>query len=319
MDVMDMDSGMERRAAFPHEKIRADGHRRRTVLWMGPVNGMELGIARSGIEGCVDVITAASVKAALSAMVDEEGRRPPTFAILAADRPGRSTVADALSLTEAFPLMPIVSVTSSLVDGRRRSGPPLPGVEEVPWHDLPGRCRWWLAALDAGLPISLGLPATSRREERLLESLGGIGLATQPTAAVRDASSQNADDVAVAAAHADDLDGLCDLVGVAGLHVVSRRTGRPDMHESAGTLIWDVGDLADGELGWLRILAANRPRLFIVLLQSFPRGDAVSTALRSGAAAVLGRPVRLEALVGTLLDRSPREAGTAEACRAWLG
>jgi len=34
--------------------------------------------------------------------------------------------------------------------------------------------------------------------------------------------------------------------------------------------------------------------------QSFPRGDAVEAALRAGAGAVLGRPIVLEALEGTL-------------------
>ena len=43
--------------------------------------------------------------------------------------------------------------------------------------------------------------------------------------------------------------------------------------------------------------------LFIVLLDSFPRGDTVAAALRAGAAAVLGRPVCLEAVAGTLLRR----------------
>jgi hypothetical protein len=191
--------------------------------------------------------------------------------------------------------MPIVSVASSLVDGRRRSGPPLPGIDEVPWHDLPGRCGWWLAAFEAGVRTSLGLPATSRREERLLESIGGL----QPQAAEVRA------EVSVAAARADDLEGLCDLLTIAGHRVVNRQLGRPRLDEAAGTLVWDIGDLAAGELEWLRLLAANRPGLFIVLLDSFPRGDTVAAAQRAGAAAVLGRPVCLEALAGTLLRRRP--------------
>jgi hypothetical protein len=174
----------------------------------------------------------------------------------------------------------------------------------VPWHDLPGRCGWWLAAFEAGLPTSLGLPATSRREERLLESIAGIG-----SNSVRAASGPHVPailvpaEISVAAARADDLEGLCDLLTVAGHRVAKRQIGRPHLDEAAGTLVWDVCDLAAGDLEWLRLLAANRPGLFIVLLDSFPRGDAVAAAMRAGAAAVLGRPINLEALAGTLLRR----------------
>jgi hypothetical protein len=49
------------------------------------------------------------------------------------------------------------------------------------------------------------------------------------------------------------------------------------------------------------MLSANRPGLRIVLLESFPRGDSTQAAIRAGADAVLGRPVQLDALEGTLL------------------
>ena len=286
----------------PTIDARPDDSTRRRVLWIGSIDGLELGIARSGLAALVDVIDAESPQAAVTAGAALVGPTP-ALAVLAADRPGRFPAVDALLLSQAWPLMPIVSVASSLVDGRRRSGPPLPGIDEVPWHDLPGRCGWWLAAFEAGLPTSLGLPATSRREERLLESIGGIGShagETTPGPALPAPA-----EVSVTAARADDLEGLCDLLTVAGHQVVKRQIGRPHLDEAAGTLVWDVGDLAAGELEWLRLLAANRPGLFIVLLESFPRGDTVAAALRAGAAAVLGRPVSLEALAGVLLHRRP--------------
>jgi len=191
--------------------------------------------------------------------------------------------------------MPIVSVASSLVDGRRRSGPPLPGIEEMPWHDLPGRCGWWLSALDADMPIGLGLPATARREERLLESIDSIRR--------RAAGTGTSIDVAVAATRFDDVEPLCDLLALTGHRVANRQHGRPRLDESAGVLVWDIGDPHPDALAWLGLLAANRPGLFIVLLDSFPRGDTTLAAVRAGAAAVLGRPVSLEALAGTLSRR----------------
>ena len=277
---------------------------RRRVLWIGSADGLELGMAHAGLAALADVTDADSPQAAVAAATATAGKATPALAVLASDRPARFTAADALLLSQAWPLMPIVSVASSLVDGRRRSGPLLPGIEEVPWHDLPGRCGWWLAAFEAGLPTSLGLPATSRREERLLESIAGIG-----SNSVRAASGPPVPailapaEISVAAARADDLEGLCDLLTVAGHRVVKRQIGRPHLDEAAGTLIWDACDLAAGDLEWLRLLAANKPGLFIVLLDSFPRGDTVAAALRAGAAAVLGRPVCLEAVAGTLLRR----------------
>ncbi len=284
------------------ERSTGDGSRPR-VLWIGSAAGVELGVAQAGVAAHADVTHAESPQEAVT--LATAAGAAPVFAVLSADRPGRFTSADALLLSRTWPLMPIVSVASSLADGRRRSGPPLPGIEEVPWHDLPSRCGWWLAAVEAGLPTSLGLPATSRREERLLESIGGIRSLGpgHPRVHVPDV------EVSVAAAHADDLEGLCDLLTLAGHRVVNRQVGRPRLEETAAALVWDVRDLTVGDLEWLRLLAANRPGLFIVILDSFPRGDTVVAAVRAGAAAVLGRPVSLEAVCGVLLGQGHTNAG----------
>ena len=267
---------------------------RRRVLWIGGSSGLELALARDAIAVDADVVDAATPRdaAALAAAGD---RRTPAFAVLAADRPGRFALADAVLVSRAWPLVPLVSAASSLVDGRRRSGPALPGVEEVPWHDLPGRARWWLAALDADLPTILGLPATARREERVLDAVVACGKTGSPAIAARPR------EVAVAASREEEVEGLCDLIEKAGHIVVRRIVGRPPVDLAAATLVWDAEDLRPERIEWLRLVSANRPALCIVVLDSFPRGDTVAEALRAGAAAVLGRPVALEALAGTLL------------------
>jgi len=289
------------------EPLSTSGPRRR-VLWIGSAAGLELGMARAAVGTQADVIDTESPQAAVALAGNADAAEiTPVFAVLASDRPGRFNVADVLGLSRAWPLMPIVSVASSLVDGRRRSGPQLPGIEEVPWHDLPGRCGWWLAAFESGLPSSLGLPTATRREERLLDSMtglkrrGAISHGHPPMVPLPQIG------VSVAASHGDDLEGLCDLLTLAGHTVAHRQLGRPRLDETAAALVWDVRDLTARDIEWLRLLAANRPRLFTVILDSFPRGDTVQSAMRAGAAAILGRPISLEALAGTLLAaKSPQ-------------
>lgn len=268
----------------------------RRGLWVGPTADLELRIAHDAVAGLLPLVDASTPEEAIGLFDGGPDRAPtPWVALLAADRPGRFGTADAALLARHWPLMPIVSVAASLLDGRRRTGPPLPGIEEVPWHDLAGRCGWWLMAGDDGLPTSLGPPTAARREERLVSTLGGI---KRRANRVADAAAL---DVAVAAARPDDLEPLCDMLASLGHRVATRHVGRPRPGDPAPHVLWDVRDLGPDDVEWLRLLVANRPGLFVVLLESFPRGDAVQAALRAGAAAVLGKPVALEAVAGTLL------------------
>jgi hypothetical protein len=247
----------------------------------------------------VPVIEAATPEAAVA--LDIPGQQSPAIALLAASLPGGWTLADAVLLSRRWPLTPVVSVATSLIDGRRRSGPPLPGIEEVPWTDLPGRIAWWLHDMAAGRPGTLGMPATSRREERIMESAVRVREWSIP--------QRPRPRVSVAAARAGEVECLVDLLSAAGTPVVRRTCGRPALDEPADVLVWDVSALAQSHLAWLQILSANRPGLRVVLLDSFPRGDSTIAALRAGAAAVLARPVSLEALAGTLLQVDPAAIG----------
>lgn len=224
--------------------------------------------------------------------VADEGRHP-TVAVLAAHRPAGWTLATAAAVSRRWPLTPLVAVVSSLADGRRRSGPWLPGVEEVVWHDLPGRLTWWLAEIAAGRPGTLGLPTTARREDRIMETAGHVRAVV--------AASGQPSAVAVAGPCRTAVESVADMLIAAGFRVTSRVRGRPRLDDDAELVVWDAGRPGATDRAWLEMLAAHRPGLGIVLLDSFPRGDTVRAALRAGAAAVLGRPVGLEALVGTLL------------------
>jgi hypothetical protein len=264
------------------------------ILWVGPAEVGELGLARGAVAAQAQVIAATSPQAAIDAL-GAHPRYSPVFIVLASDRPGRWTPADALLLSHRWPLAPVVSVAASLVDGRRRSGPQLPGVEEVAWHHLGGRCGWWLAGLEERRPAGLGLPTTARREERLLESL----IPLQRRSAGSSSLSQTA--VSIATQREEDLEPLTDLLATVGCHVTGRVIGRPSLEATAPTVVWEVARLVPSDVEWLKLLAANRPGVAVVLLENFPRGDTAEIALRAGAAAVLGRPVPLDVLAGVVL------------------
>lgn len=217
--------------------------------------------------------------------------RAPTIVVLATDAPGRWQLDACIMLARRWPLAVLVAVTTTLGDGRRRSGPLLPGVEEVGWYEFPARLTAWFSDLDAGLPGALGLPATARREERVLQVADG---------AVRHRARRSAA-VAVAAPDGLAVEGLADAVSALGHGVSSRSAGRPPIRDSADIVVWEVATLDQATLAWLRLLTSERPRRHVVVIDSFPRGETALAALRAGAAAVLGRPVGLEPLRGALL------------------
>lgn len=264
-----------------------------SIAWLGGAAVPELAWARQEA-GRLAPIVDLSEPGAIPVAHDVDGTRP-ALVLLASDVPARWSLGDAVRVSRCWPLAPLVSVASSLAEGRRRSGPPLSGIEEVPWNDLPARLIGWLADLRHGRRGTLGLPATARREDRVLAATDRVGRGSTADGA--------AWTVSVAASRPADVEGAADLLVAAG-HVLARSSsGRPPLDEPADVLVWDVDRCTDEHLAWLRMLAANRPRLVVVLVVSFPRLEVVQAALAAGAATVLGRPLTLESLAGALLAR----------------
>lgn len=258
------------------------------VLWVGADQSADLKLARSAVANLAEVYGVDSPAAALASPPQPFVERSPVLILLASSGPGRWSLDDTVALARRWPLAPIVSVAATIVDGRRRSGPALPGIEEVMWHDLPGRLAAWLEDRREGRPGTLGLPATARREESIVENVRPRARGLRVT---------------LAATRAEDLDGLADLAAAAGATVGARTRGRPPLEDDAPALVWDVGIVDGGILTWLRMIVANRPGRRVVLLESFPRPDTTTAALEAGAVAVLGRPCGVEALAGTLIAR----------------
>lgn len=267
---------------------------RRTILWIGGTACGELAIARQDVEAAlrgIPIVDMPAPHALGSAPVPADVPDEPVCIVLASDRAGLWNAERVLGLLRRWPLSRLVAVTASLGDGRRRSGPPMPGIEEIPWHDLGGRLGAWFADLEAGLPGSLGLPATARREDRFLDA---------PTFAPHAVRRSGAVAIGVVARDPTALEGVVEMVEALGHRVERVAIGRPPIDTTAPLLVWDACALGTDDLEWLRLLVANRPGLDVVILESFPRGDVAAAALRAGASAVLGRPVNLETLAGTI-------------------
>lgn len=264
-----------------------------SLLWIGDLQAtLEFQLAATDSALVLPLRQVPDVSTAIGLPSTDDATLAPTVICLAEPRPGLIRFADVIALSRRWPLARIVSVASCLADGQRRSGPTLPGVMVVPWHDLAARLQCWIAELAGGRPGSLGLPLTARRDERW-----------QPAGVPSDVHrTQRRPQVTVASAHAATTEAVSDLVRVAGGEVVRQLTGRPAIADESPCMIWDCGEHLDSTLGWLHLLAGQRPGRLIILLCSFPRGDTVAAARAAGAAAVLGRPADREALSGLLLQ-----------------
>jgi hypothetical protein len=224
----------------------------------------------------------------------------PAVVVLAIDVAARFAAADVTRLVARWPLATLLGVRSSLADGRRRGGPPLPGIREVPWHEAAILIDRWTADWESGRAGWAALPRTADREEELSAEVTGIGPGSPGGGDRASGISPAGMRVAVAASARDGAGPVADLVRAAGYPPVAVITGPPPAGVAADVVVWDVAGDARSILPVVRTVAALRPALGLVLLESFPRGDVAAEALHAGAACILGRPVPLAALAGAL-------------------
>ncbi len=180
--------------------------------------------------------------------------------LLAHARPGELPTDTPERLLAVDPEVELLSVSGAWCEGELRTGKPWDGVERVYWHQLVDKYCSLTAV-----------------EERPLVLLN---------ARLHDSAS----------AWIDTLEEL-------GYAAAWARRGRPEPLLAGERLaIWD-GDQLDGlEAAELASFCRRRRAAGtgVIAVFDFPRADAVAAALEIGAAAVLGRPWSLEAVVATL-------------------
>ena len=265
----------------------------RKLLWIGDIHQTaEFCHVIESMSGDIEIQHCPTVDAALKNTTSNTPE--PTIICLAETHPGQIHFHNVFRLTQHWPLTRIISVGSCLSDGRRRSGPVVDGILEVPWHDLPSRMKVWLQRIDSGAPSSLTYPPTLRRDERWLadaiESQPFHETSVQATPAT----------VTVAASSHMMAEAVGELITVAGGILVHCVTGKPPIQDTAEVIIWDLQDSPESQLEWIRLLTSQNPNRVLALLCSFPRSDTAHAAIEAGATAVLGRPTDCEAVRGVL-------------------
>jgi hypothetical protein len=223
-----------------------------------------------------------------SASVTEVAEATRELIVVAQSRPGAVPLAEVERLRRNNPLAGILALLGTWCEGETRTGRPWPGVTRLYWYEFPawfrrqlslraaGRCPDWsqcdfgIRIADCGLRISGDL------------SRGVIQLST--------ASRESADS-------------LSDVLGLAGYASVWQRAGdSAPFVRGAVAGVWDGGQLDEREsdelTAFCRRLDRNNAQVIAIL--DFPRRDRVERALQCGAAAVLGKPWRVEDLLGTI-------------------
>ena len=229
-----------------------------------------------------------------SSCVADVGGPSPELIVVAQSRTGSVRLADVEELRRRFPLAGVVALAGTWCEGETRTGRPWPGIARLYWYEFPewfrrqlnlraaGRCPEW-SQCDFGFPAAAG--------KRLSE----IGL--------RIAGKVEHGLIQLRAGSRETADTLSDVLGSAGYATVWQRSGSSvPFVRGAVAGVWDGGQLDEREADELSAFCRrlDRARTPVVVILDFPRRDRVERALECGAAAVLGKPWRIEDLLGTI-------------------
>jgi hypothetical protein len=236
-----------------------------------------------------------------SALVTEGAEAARELIVVAQSRPGVVPLAEVERLRRQNPLAGIVALLGTWCEGETRTGRPWPGVPRLYWYEFPawfrrqlslraaGRCPEW-SQCDFGFPAAAG---------KLLADFG-LRIAD---CGLRMAGSVSRGVIQLSTASRESADALSDVLGLAGYATVWQRGGdSAPFVRGAVAGVWDGGQLDERESDELTAFCRRLERFHtpVVAILDFPRRDRVEVALEYGAAAVLGKPWRVEDLLGTI-------------------
>jgi hypothetical protein len=226
-------------------------------------------------------------------VADAEGASPELI-VVTQSRPQTVRLADVERLRRRHPLAGIVALLGTWCEGETRTGRPWPGILRLYWYEFPawfgrqltlraaGRCPEW-SQCDFG-SLTSDFPPRRMNSLRIARTTpGGV--------------------VQLSAASRETADALSDVLASAGYATVWQR-GADSGPFVRGAIagVWDGGQLDEREEHELTMFCRrlDRNHAPVIAILDFPRRDRAQRALQCGAAAVLGKPWRVDDLLGTI-------------------
>ncbi|HEX2473692.1 MAG TPA: hypothetical protein VHK01_03035 [Lacipirellulaceae bacterium] len=242
-----------------------------------------------------------------SAVVNSRTDIPPELIVLAQSRPGAIRDREVERIRHDAPLAGVVALLGTWCEGETRTGQPWPGVPRFYWYEFPvwfrrqamlravGRCPDW-SQCDFGLTSADPVPGKNRLPGAPVEPrIADFGL---PNAL---GASRGVIELSVS--QRDTADAMTDALDAAGYATVWHRQGECGTHvRGAVAGIWDGGQLDESEAAELAAFCRRLERYHtpVIAILDFPRRDRVERVVESGAAAVLGKPWRIDDLLATI-------------------
>jgi hypothetical protein len=182
----------------------------------------------------------------------------------------------------------MVALLGTWCEGETRTGRPWPGIPRYYWYEFPAWFRRQTMLRAAGR-----CPDWAQCEFGLSSAYSGVEITNGSSRGV----------IQLSVSRRETADALTDALDAAGYATVWHHRGEFGTHvRGAAAGIWDGGQLDDSEAVDLIAFCRRLDRYHtpVIAILDFPRRDRVERALEYGAAAVLGKPWRIEDLLVTI-------------------
>jgi hypothetical protein len=213
----------------------------------------------------------------------------PALVVLLQSHPGEFSQPTVDELRRRWPLARIVAIAGSWCEGEPRTGGMLAGVYRMTWEIAAARLNVELPELAAGRG-AFALPPTATAEE------------FTTTAPPRSFEQRLV--VAVAARRISTAEPMIDALHAAGACTIFYSLADPPVVRGVDAVLWDVAGCEQA----VDAFRAKLPRdaRLIVAVCDFPRPQDLQRFDRLGVSSVLGRPLQLDDLLGSIENALPR-------------